>query len=116
MNKSRMNHAVVCCKERLYAFGGKNSMGVLKSIEKYNPDLNMWLVIKTNIDLKLGMNVSLGFQPTDECEEILILGGMDTSGEEQHSVKKLSLKSPDYIVSGGIPMLERRIFTGNALL
>lgn len=116
LNKSRMNHAVVCCKERIYAIGGKNSMGVLNSIEKFNPDLNMWLIIKTKVKLSVGMNACLGFQPNHECEEVYVLGGKDNDDEEQDEVKLISLKSPDYVVSKSIPMLETRSYVGAALL
>lgn len=111
-----MNHAVVCCKQRIYAIGGKNSMGVLNSIEKFNPDLNMWLIIKTKVKLSVGMNACLGFQPNHECEEVYVLGGKDNDDEEQDEVKLISLKSPDYVVSKSIPMLETRSYVGAALL
>lgn len=94
-------------------------MGVVDSVEKYNPDLNMWLVIKSNLNISLGASICLGFQTPwkKNCgDNIIIVGGMDRKEQEQKHVKVLTLKSPEFGVLDGVPLLEERAFSAIALL
>ena len=112
-----MNHAVVVYNQRMYTFGGKNSLGLVHSIEKYNPDLNMWLVIKTNFEMRLGMNLCRGAARSD-CEEetVFIVGGLDTTNRETKNVQTISVKSPDFNYSILASMLEERTFPAIAIM
>ena len=127
LNKARMGHVAICSKHRLYVFGGKNSMGRLDSIEKYSPDLNMWLVIKTNFNIApLGASICLGLQLTqkeffgedDKRSNITIVGGIDESHDrkELKDMKTLMLKSPEFQVNNGVSLLEERAFAAMTLL
>ena len=116
MNKPRMYHAACASQNRIYALGGRNSMGMLESIEKYNPELNMWLVIKTKFFLRLGTSASLGFKQESESDMVMIVGGVDSSLDEHNDVITLSLKSPGYEVDTGKPMLEKRAYCGVTIL
>lgn len=116
MTKSRMHHRVISYKGRIYTFGGKNSMGLLNSIEKFNPELNMWLTIKTNIDFRIGMNLHLGFKPLVECEEIMVLGGLNNEKEDQRNTSIITLQSPNFNIYSSFAMLEERSFAGVAIM
>jgi len=118
LNKSRMDHAIVVYNQRMYALGGKNSLGLVHSIEKYNPDLNMWLVIKTNFEMRLGMNLCRGASRgvCKEEETVFIVGGLDTNSRETKNVKTISVKSPEFNDGILASMLEERIFPAIAIL
>ena len=116
MNKARKNHAVSVHGDRIYAIGGSNSLGPLNSIEKFNPDLNMWLVIKSSFCLRTGLSVVPGFSSESESQEFIIVGGHNSSNVEHNEIKTLDLSSPDYNITKMSTMKQNRAFAGVAIL
>ena len=110
-----MNHGVATFNNRFYAFGGKNSTGLVYSVEKYNPELNMWLVIKTNFDVNLGMVLCVGKTNGTE-NNVFITGGKNENGEESKSSTMLTFKPSDLSNKQIAPMQEKRVFPAIAYL
>lgn len=103
----------------MYVYGGKNSLGLVHSVEKYNPELNMWLVIKTNFESSIGMAMCLrGASCTSgtDDENIVIVGGKNQDDEESSSVSLASSKSPQIGVGGLASMIEKRAFAAVVML
>eukprot|EP00795_Rhopilema_esculentum_P012271 gene12271-2913_t len=116
MNKSRRNHAVATHNDRIYAIGGSNCMiGSLNSIEKYNPDLNMWLVIKSSFSVCPGLVVCHCLRE-EEAEELLLVGGYDSESKEHNEIRTLRVKSPDYEIKKISEMKRKRAFAGAIVL
>jgi len=112
MNKSRRNHAVATHNDCIYAIGGSSSMvGSINSIEKYNPDLNMWIVIKNSQKLSPGI-VVCSCQQEGEVEELILVGGYNSDNKEISEIRKLYVKSPDYEIKRISEMKEKRVFAG----
>lgn len=117
MNKSRRNHAVASHNDRIYAIGGSSAMiGSINSIEKYNPDLNMWLVIKHSQKLSPGLVVCSCFHEEEEDGELILVGGYDADNKEMNEIRKLQMKSPDYEIKRISEMHEKRAFAGAILI
>uniref|UniRef100_A0A7M5WQC2 BTB domain-containing protein n=1 Tax=Clytia hemisphaerica TaxID=252671 RepID=A0A7M5WQC2_9CNID len=116
LNTSRMNHSITTFNNRFYAFGGKNSTGLVHSVEKYNPELNMWLIIKTNLDVKLGM-VCVG-RSNGTGNSVFIIGGKKENGEESNSSTVLTFKpiGSDLNNEQIVPMKEKRTYSAIAYL
>ena len=91
-------------------------VGSLNSIEKYNPDLNMWLVIKSSCSIRPGLVVGQFLREGDDSQELLLVGGYDSESKEHKEVRKLHLKSPDYDIGKVSEMKERRVFAGAVVL
>eukprot|EP00794_Sanderia_malayensis_P005322 gene5322-5991_t len=117
MNKSRRNHAVITHNSCIYAIGGSNIVtGPLNSIERYSPDLNMWLVIRSCSSIRPGMDACLYSRPGTESHDLYLVGGCDMNEHEQSEIKILSLKSPDYSIKKFSDMKEKRIFAAAIML
>ena len=122
LNTSRTGHSAVTLNNRMYVYGGKNSLGLVHSVEKYNPELNMWLVIKTNFETSLGMVVCLRMtsSTSGEAEDrnVIIVGGRDGDNDDKEtsSVSLASLQSPEVRRGKFTCMLEKRAFAAVAML
>ena len=110
LSTCRSGHSVVTLNNRMYVYGGKNSLGLVHSVEKYNPDLNMWLVIKTNFESSIGMAMCLRGASGTSDENIVIVGGKNEDGKESSSVSLTSSTSPQVGLGGLSSMLEKRAF------
>lgn len=86
-------------------------IGSINSIEKYNPDLNMWLVVKNSQKLSPGIVVCSCLQE-GEIEELILVGGYDADNKEINEIRKLQVKSPDYEIKKISKMKEKRAFAG----
>lgn len=109
-----MNHSLVTLNNRIYVYGGKNSLGLVHSVEKYNPELNMWLVIKTNFETSLGMVICL--RGDHSQEDIVVLGGRNCDGDEKSSASLANVKAPEVSHGRFSCMLEKRAFPAVAIL
>ena len=114
MNKARMDHAVVTYNDRIYVIGGSNSAGALDSIEKYNPDLNLWLIIRNTMDPRSGACTAAIFGGDGGSQELFIIGGHDNHHRDLNSVKKLNLRFADYSTFTAPPLNQARVFGGVA--
>lgn len=90
-------------------------IGSINSVEKYNPELNMWLVIKNSQKLSPGLVVCACPGEGEETDLILV-GGYDADNQEINEIRKLQIKSPDYEINTITKMTEKRVFAGAVLI
>ena len=91
-------------------------IGSLNSIEKYNPELNMWLVVRSSCCIRPGLVACPLQRGVREPQELLLVGGYDSSEQEQKQIRTLNLKSPDYAIRSILEMDEQRVFAAAAVL
>jgi len=89
--------ATVVNNRYIYIFGGYDGTQRLGSIEKYNPELNIWLEIRASLQFPLS-NCAC-FSP--ERNKVIVLGGGFSSGFSL-SVEKLDIETETWV---SLPMM-----------